>query len=225
MKKRIPAVILMFSLFLTGAFAANTYQKSINVEYGINLFIEGNSPTLTDVNGKTVQPFVYDGTTYVPIRAVSESLGASIQYDSSTNTASVYNDAVRSAQYGYMMKSTLDDLFIEMLGLRDDIILDVLSANYRSIQYDVLSNEYESIKSMSEIYENANNELVIELNDSAFSDFNSLYETYTKAYKYYQQFCQDGQNYNMQSFLTYFDECLDYYFDAKTSIENFFMEP
>lgn len=89
MKKRIPAVILMFSLFLTGAFAANTYQKSINVEYGITLSINGQTPRLTDVNGKTVQPFVYDGTTYVPIRAVGENLGASVIYEQSTNTAYV----------------------------------------------------------------------------------------------------------------------------------------
>lgn len=225
MKKRIPAVILMFSLFLTGAFAANTYQKSINVEYGINLFIEGNSPTLTDVNGKTVQPFVYDGTTYVPIRAVAESLGASIQYDSSTNTASVYNDAVRSAQYAFMMKSTLDDMYVEMLGLRDDIALDMLDLNYRSKQYDILSTEYNSIKSMSDIYEDWNNELVIEVNNTAFSDFSSLYDTYTRAYKYYEKFCRDGQSYNAQSVFTYFDECIDYYFDAKAAIEDFFMEP
>lgn len=102
MKKRIPAVILMFSLFLTGAFAANTYQKSINVEYGIKLVIEGASTSLTDVNGKTVQPFVYDGTTYVPIRAVAENLGVDVTYNSSSNTA-ILDDAKEAEKYLYFL--------------------------------------------------------------------------------------------------------------------------
>ena len=36
MKQRIPAVILMFALFLSTSFAANAYKKSIEVEYGID---------------------------------------------------------------------------------------------------------------------------------------------------------------------------------------------
>ena len=31
MKKRIPAIILMFALFLTTSYAANTYRKTITV--------------------------------------------------------------------------------------------------------------------------------------------------------------------------------------------------
>ena len=31
MKKRIPAIILMFALFLTTSYAANTYRKTIAV--------------------------------------------------------------------------------------------------------------------------------------------------------------------------------------------------
>lgn len=89
MKKRIPAVILMFALFLSTSFAANAYKKSIEVEYGITLSINDQTPTLTDVNGKTVQPFVYQGTTYVPIRAVGENLGADIGYDAKTNKATI----------------------------------------------------------------------------------------------------------------------------------------
>lgn len=89
MKKRLTAIILMLSVFTTGALAATTYKKSIEVEYGITLSINGKTPTLTDVNGKTVQPFVYDGTTYVPIRAVAENMGAIVGYDGSSQTANV----------------------------------------------------------------------------------------------------------------------------------------
>lgn len=89
MKKRLTAVVMMFAVFLTTAFAANAYQKSITVDYNINLNINGKTPTLTDVNGKQVQPFTYEGTTYVPIRAVANEMGASVGYDNATQTATI----------------------------------------------------------------------------------------------------------------------------------------
>ena len=102
MKKRIPAVILMFSLFLTGAFAANTYQKSINVEYGITVSLNSKPLNMTDVNGKPVQAFVYQGTTYVPIRAISENLGVNVNYDSTYNIAHL-TDTQDSENYLYFL--------------------------------------------------------------------------------------------------------------------------
>ena len=102
MKKRIPAIILMFSLFLTGAFAANTYQKSINVEYGITVSLNAKPLNMTDVNGNPVQAFVYQGTTYVPIRAISENLGVNVNYDSTYNIAHL-TDTQDAENYLYFL--------------------------------------------------------------------------------------------------------------------------
>ncbi len=45
------------------------------------------------VDGKTVQtdaePFLYDGRTYVPIRAVSEALGAGVKWSTATSTIEI----------------------------------------------------------------------------------------------------------------------------------------
>ena len=92
MKKRIPAVILMFALFIGSALAVNAYQKSITVKYGITVEFNGQELSMTDADGIPVDAFVYEGTTYVPIRAISETFGADVGYDASTNTAYVYDD-------------------------------------------------------------------------------------------------------------------------------------
>ena len=73
-------------------------SPAIEVTYGISLTLNGQKQTLTDVNGKEVFPFVYAGTTYVPIRAVSENLGGIVNYDQSTNTASIYFNAAAAAE-------------------------------------------------------------------------------------------------------------------------------
>ena len=101
MKKRLSAIILMLAVFTSGAFAANAYQKSITVNYDVNLEINGRVPQLTDVNGKAVKPFTYDGTTYVPIRAVAEEMGAYVGYDSASGTAIVFQDDVEAMYTAY----------------------------------------------------------------------------------------------------------------------------
>ena len=39
---------------------------------------------MRDANGKSVETFAYNGTTYVPLRAVSQSLGKDVSYDGKT---------------------------------------------------------------------------------------------------------------------------------------------
>ena len=40
-----------------------------------------------DSTGKKIEPFIYNGTTYLPIRAVGEALGKQVQWDQNTKTA------------------------------------------------------------------------------------------------------------------------------------------
>lgn len=101
MKKRLIAAGLMLAMFTGTAAAVSSYTKAINVEYGVSLSINGKTPTLTDVNGKAVQPFVYDGTTYVPIRAVGENLGATVGYDEASNAATVRSANVEALRKNF----------------------------------------------------------------------------------------------------------------------------
>ena len=48
MKKRIPAIILMFALFLTTSYAANTYRKTITVTSGVNVEFNNEAIDMTE---------------------------------------------------------------------------------------------------------------------------------------------------------------------------------
>ena len=54
MKKRIPAIILMFTMFLTTSYAANVYKKTIEVTSGINVNFNNQALDMTDANGKPI---------------------------------------------------------------------------------------------------------------------------------------------------------------------------
>ena len=53
----------------------------------MDLYIDDVKLNPTDANGNPVEPFVYNGTTYLPIRAVGQALGKTVQWDGSTNSA------------------------------------------------------------------------------------------------------------------------------------------
>lgn len=55
--------------------------KTIQVLTGAEIYIDGVKMEPTDANGNPVETFAYNGTTYVPLRAVSEYLGKAVNWD------------------------------------------------------------------------------------------------------------------------------------------------
>lgn len=88
MKKYLKGFILgviITTLLMSTAFG-KTITKTIDVVY--------NSVNLT-VNGKKVEAdnILYEGTTYVPLRAIAEILGKEVGWDQATRTASINDKA------------------------------------------------------------------------------------------------------------------------------------
>lgn len=62
-------------------------NQTISIEYNdIKVTLDGKPVELKDATGKTVEPFTYKGTTYLPVRAVADLLGVSVKWDGDTNT-------------------------------------------------------------------------------------------------------------------------------------------
>jgi hypothetical protein len=82
------AGVLLAAILICGNSAlAESVQRSIEVVYNdIKLVIDGKLVTPKDASGNIVAPFLYNGTTYLPVRAVSEALGKQVDWDGSTQT-------------------------------------------------------------------------------------------------------------------------------------------
>lgn len=64
-------------------FGNTTMQEIIAyLNYSINIVVDGETKELKDAQGNRVYPISYNGTTYVPIRAVSTLLGVDVKWDS-----------------------------------------------------------------------------------------------------------------------------------------------
>ena len=89
--KRSLAALGLAGLLATTAVAASTVTtKMIEANYmGIKIVVDGVAVTPKDANGKVVEPFASEGTTYLPVRAIGEALGKEVTWDGATSTVYV----------------------------------------------------------------------------------------------------------------------------------------
>jgi len=101
-KKRIVSILIAVAMMvaLVLPISAST-SRSLNVT-GVSLSVNGLAAKTTDVAGKQNQAFNSDGTVYVPVRGLAESLGTSVSWNAATKTVDVGtegNDAANDAAY------------------------------------------------------------------------------------------------------------------------------
>ena len=61
----------------------------LEVQTGLNLYMDDKGFIPKDVNGNETYPFISNGTTYVPVRAISELFNADVKWDSRKNKVTI----------------------------------------------------------------------------------------------------------------------------------------
>lgn len=95
MKKRLQGLfagILIGALLTSGiAIAASTTTLYDVIANGVKIVVDGQKLNPTDANGNKVEPIIYNGTTYLPVRAVANALGKAVYWDGPNYTVYVGN--------------------------------------------------------------------------------------------------------------------------------------
>ena len=80
-KGAIAGFLAAVTLVGGGVFAAQR-SEMIEVFYDdIEIYVDGQKVDPKDANGQSVQPFIYNGTTYLPVRAVGNAIGKEVAWD------------------------------------------------------------------------------------------------------------------------------------------------
>ena len=83
-------LVTMLAIGLIGTAAAAGRQTQATLNYtGINITYNGAKVTPTDAKGNPVEPFIINGTTYLPLRGVAQILGLNVAWDATSNTAAL----------------------------------------------------------------------------------------------------------------------------------------
>lgn len=101
--KALIACLLVVALLSVSVWAVTDTVKNLEAHYtGISLVVNGVQVTPKDANGKVVDPFIVDGTTYLPVRAVASALGEDVGWEGSTRT--VYIGEIPGQETNWMKK-------------------------------------------------------------------------------------------------------------------------
>lgn len=106
MKKSLKSVVAgaAIAAVLSGAaFAAGSTRTETLHFNGISLRVNGETVQITDSTGAPTEPFIINGTTYLPVGNVAKLLGYTVQWDGATQT--VVLEAPEAAQQTYITRT------------------------------------------------------------------------------------------------------------------------
>ena len=124
MKKKLQGVVsgILIGVTLSSgvAFATNGSRMAELVYSNIKILLDGKEIVPKDANGNTIEQFIIDGTTYLPVRGIASSLGLNVGWNGETQTVElnkpgifangtvVYDDDYVTIEYAGIDKTEYD---------------------------------------------------------------------------------------------------------------------
>lgn len=136
----IVAIMMLVMVFSTTGFAA-WMTTTIEASYrNISIFVNNQYKQATTANGQVVEPFIVDGTTYVPLRGIAQMLGYQVSFNPQTYRIDITGSGDNAAaQYEILLlQARIAELEDELEELEDSSMdLDDLE--------DQLKDDYDEI--------------------------------------------------------------------------------
>ena len=85
MRTIVVAFVCLIALIVTVSASSGVKEATLTYR-DIKVTLNGERLVLSDANGNPVEPFIIDGTTYLPLRAIANALGLNVGWDGTTNT-------------------------------------------------------------------------------------------------------------------------------------------
>ena len=113
-KSRTILVLLALVLTLSVTVFAKQATETISVMYdNIKILIDGVEYTAKDANGNVIEPFIYNGTTYLPVRGIANAFDKNVDWEPQTSTVilgSKNYDWLDQMGYAEYYSSTSEDI-------------------------------------------------------------------------------------------------------------------
>lgn len=109
--KSVSFILLACLLLGIGAVAAvNSEEITALLSRDIKVEYDGKTQTFKDANNKKVYPIVYNGTTYLPVRAVADLFKVSVDWNNETQTVILGQDKSKAPELHNFTVTKFDNL-------------------------------------------------------------------------------------------------------------------
>jgi hypothetical protein len=136
------AGIIVASLLWTSVFAAPVQKKITAIYNDIKIYVDGEQVQPQDGKGNKIEPFIADGTTYLPVRAIGQILGKDISWDGKTNSIYIGKKPVEKPPIEAPVTVTVSnaDELVAALGSNKIIKVKPGTYNLSKVRYKTNSN-------------------------------------------------------------------------------------
>lgn len=98
--RSLVSLVLVAVVFFAGGIYAKSVTEKIEVKFdNITVYKDNILQDLKDAQGKTVEPFIYNGTTYVPVRAAAELAGLKVEWDGAKKAIHLWDKIEKNTVY------------------------------------------------------------------------------------------------------------------------------
>lgn len=137
MKEKLKSMavgIVIGALLVPTTFATiGTVTKDLSYN-NIKITLDGKELTPTDAGGNYVEPFIMDGTTYLPVRGIANTLGLDVEWDGTTNTVKLSTDKKDEPSADGITK--IGDVIYDVDGVK--VTLVNIEQHYQTYEYKFL---------------------------------------------------------------------------------------
>ncbi|MCD8391052.1 MAG: copper amine oxidase N-terminal domain-containing protein, partial [Firmicutes bacterium] len=92
MKKKIISILAAAAMFISCsslAIAKTNESVTADLSPDFTIVVDGVERVFYNADGDEVHPIVYNGTTYLPLRAIGELMGKSVSWEDNTKTVKI----------------------------------------------------------------------------------------------------------------------------------------
>lgn len=138
----LSSVLISGTLLTNDAFAANA-TKTLKAVYS-NIKLVYNGQTISSSSGQ--EPFMVNGTTYVPIRMAGEALGKSLVWDGTNKIVNISDTSSSDAQVIEMLRNQITDLNNQLNSVKNELTTANSTIASKDSTITSLQSEINSLK-------------------------------------------------------------------------------
>ncbi|MGZ7445220.1 stalk domain-containing protein [Paenibacillus sp. TH7-28] len=161
----LSSVLISGTLLTNDVFAANA-TKTLKAVYS-NIKLVYNGQTISSSSGQ--EPFMVNGTTYVPIRMAGEALGKSLVWDGTNKIVNISDTSSSDAQVIEMLRNQITDLNNQLNSVKTELTTANSTIASRDSTITSLQSEINSLKKDSK--SGSLSKLEDDLNDDHEDDY------------------------------------------------------
>ena len=137
--KKLICTMTLAALLCGAAGAANApYSVTAELSPNVPVRIDGIVQTFYNVQGEEVHPISYADTTYVPIRAIGEIMGKNVNWDNTTNTATIAGERTTGATNGTPDTTATEQKITVQMRPDYTIVIDGTARTFRDVNGKVV---------------------------------------------------------------------------------------